>query len=58
MPNIEILGKAIPKIPSNLEAINDAPDNVVASPNSTPLTYMPLNDTSSLETKAFILPLP
>jgi len=25
MPNIEILGKAIPKIPSNLEAINDAP---------------------------------
>jgi hypothetical protein len=29
----EIDGKAIPKIPSNLDAKNETPDNVVASPN-------------------------
>jgi len=58
MPRTDISGNANPKIPSNLAAKNETPDNEVASPKSTSLTSTPATLTKSFETNAFTPPLP
>lgn len=57
MCKTEIWGKAIPKIPSNLAAMNEAPDKVVDSPKSTEVET-PATLTTSLETKPLTPPDP
>jgi hypothetical protein len=54
----EIVGKAIPKIPSNFAAMNDAPDKVVASIKSNPSTANPSTETLSFEVIPLIAPDP
>lgn len=44
---MEIAEKAIPKIPSNLEARKETPFNVVASPKRTPVASRPARETVS-----------
>lgn len=44
---MEIAEKAIPKIPSNLEARKETPFNLVASPNKTPVASRPARETTS-----------
>jgi len=53
-----MVGKAIPKIPSNYAAMNDTPDKVVASMKSNPWAVNPSTVTSSFEVTPLIAPLP
>lgn len=47
MLSTEIAEKAIPKIPSNLEARKETPSNLVASPKVTPVAERPPTETVS-----------
>lgn len=53
-----MVGKAIPKIPSNLAAMNDTPLRVVASMKSNPVAFNPSTVTSSFEVIPLIPPDP